>query len=270
MVLDWRADAEACLRDGRLIPIFHASPLEKRLQQTYVAKLIVERGGGYGDVKAFFDRAGCQVPDLPEMASNALAVQWPKERDLTVWVTDAELAAISSSPFPLEFRRFAVAMLCVAKVMRLKKGCPTVNVRDRSYAYHLAFGGDDYSVGRRRGRAVSAWIAKAMSMGLISITPQLSRIRRGKGYVKVYNAVLSADWIEWDASDGFRVSDMESDVAALCSSVRSGSAECPVCGARFEPSPKAKTTLCPACWERGRLAAKRECERKRRGRKAKK
>ena len=195
---------------------------------------------------------------------NAQKIPWPRHKDCRVWITDKEFRHINKLPYDREFKMFMVAMVYVAKLMKIKKGCAAFNTRDRSYAYYLATGEDNYNVGKQRRDYINKNIRQAVKDKEIVFTPVTTRIKKKHSnyYTRmVVNTILSADWIQWDGKKGSLITNPEVEVQKVCRKrIRNTKDVCPVCGKKYVKSPKSKTDLCPECYKAKRKADKAKCE----------
>lgn len=266
MVVDWKEHTALCIKSNTIIPIFHASALEQRLQLTFITKRLLEDGMGYSEIKEWFNNVECSktIVNVPELVLNAKKIPWPRHKDCRVWITDKEIKHINDLPYDREFKIFVVAMVYVAKLMKIKKGCAAFNTRDRSYAYYLATGEDNYNVGKQRRVFINKNIRQAVRDKEITFTPVTTRIKRKHSnyYTKtVVNIVLSADWIQWDAKKGSVVVNPEVELPKMCKKcIKDTRDVCPMCGKKYVRATKSKTDLCPECYKAKRRAYKTQCD----------
>lgn len=234
--------------------------MEKRLQQTYITKKLLESGKNYAEIKNWFQNVKTDTPviNIAELIINAQRIKWPKRKDYRVWITTKELQYIDSLPYDKEFKSFIVGMIYVAKLMKIKKGCSAFNTRDRSYAYFLSTGEDNYNIGKQRRFYINKMIHQAVKDKIFTFVPVTSRFRKkdNEYYTKtVVNVTLVADWINWDKQIGHVIECPEVEIQKLISQyVHNLTKTCSKCGKKFVPSKKSKTVLCPACYKAHRKA----------------
>lgn len=263
MVIDWETQINECMRQGRLLPIFHGGSVERRYQELLCVKRLMEGGMLESEMLAWFVSAGAFdgfcLYDLEELMRDSRKIRNPRKHDFRIWVTDAELRVIDSLQETKECKSFLLGAVAFAKMMTIKRKKPTFNVRERSYCYWIAMGSDDYSVGRHREPYMSAFLSRMVRQGVVSTKVAKTSIRkwtgrRGGAVKQLLDVVIQGDWIEWDARDGYEIKTLERDVKALCDrAFKDPVRRCESCGREFPVSPRSKRTVCDDCQRKEKL-----------------
>lgn len=269
MIFNWSKHIRYCVRNKTMKYGFHATALEKNYQRLLIIKYMCEHEWSLKRIHNWLVKYDSEwddmANDLVALVASASRVNWPKERDNTVYISKTELKKINSLPYVKEKRDWLLSLIVVAKVMYAKKGLAVVNSKERSYAWYLATGKDEFCVGRQKGQPMQSFLSELIQKGIIRTTTITRKYKSKDGYHthNITNVVISADWLNFSKKTGYRMSDFERQTIRFCKNrVKDYYVICPQCGKKYIWNSQAKTSLCPTCYYKVRRANNRAAVKK--------
>lgn len=255
---------------------FNATAMEKQYQRLLIIKLMLEqkRDGDYilKWLTKHDKESSTYIDDIDQMLVSAKKVRWPKEKDYTFRITKEEIVYIDTLKYSKELKSYLLGLIAMAKIMKIKKGLPTCNPRDRGYAWYIATGLTNYSEGEQKKHQLYEFFHELTQKDIIKVQSFTKKVKRNDQYhtIDVTNIILKAKWVDFDAKKGYKVKNIEKDIKRICKKyLTDDQSVCPKCGKLFVKSPKAKTELCSECYLQVRkekvalnvanLRQKREC-----------
>ena len=249
--------SEESFHKQELTPLLHATSIEQYLQKIYLMKYLQK----FYDHETCIDKFSdiCRFTDIEKklyknenekIYDMAIKQNWPKNSVRTsFYVTQKEINFINTIDAPREFRMFILGILIYGKHAKQQTGIPMCNIRDRSYIYYLVTHKDEFNVGRRRSTYLNKLLAdRENTHHGIKFYPAAATLRNSVCDVPKTVIAFNADWIEWDAPSGYLISNMEEDPRKISDLIQDWTKKCPRCGNTYFVSKKAKTDLCPSCY----------------------
>ena len=273
LVINWKEQIQSCIDQTTVIPIFHAMPVEQKLEEILITKKLLEMKYEAEQILAWFQLAeqDCQKSmfDVYTLIELAKKRRWPKSHNFTIFITKDEIEHIKDLNATKECKSFLLATVAFGKMMNIKRKKPTFNLRERSYIYYLATGRDDYNVGAHRAAFIQDFISQLVSMSEIKLKIVHTSIsvytgKRGGAKKKLTDLVLNASWINYKAFAGYEITSksLESEIKRLCDLAFSDDVrKCECCGKEFDITSRTRRTLCDECYKEKRMAVKREVAR---------
>lgn len=269
MVIDWRTQIDECIRFTKIIPTFHASAIEQRYQQVLITKKLLSMGYNRTKILNWFklaeDDCTKDLWDIEELIKIANYRKWPRAHNFKIFITQKEIEYVQKIKTSKECKSFLLATVAFCKMMKIKKRKATFNLRERSYIYYLATGKDNYNVGSRRGPYIQNFIrelerGKHLKLDVRNtVFHDYSNGRRGGSIQTITNVVMNAKWIEWDATSGYELTNLEQQMLPLCNMCfENDILICPKCGKEFLKTSKIKRELCEDCYKENTLIRKRD------------
>lgn len=257
MVINWESNLQECLNKKKIVPTFHASTIEKHIQKVYLTQLMLKKKMTHDEIHEWFKIALGDLYDsgyVNRLILSAARTRRPRQRDYKVYITKNEIEYINKLPYDKEFRSYLLAMVCFCKFMQIKKGIATVRVRDKSYIYYLSSGEDNYSVGKQRHTHIEEHYRDCLRSKILTLRTIGSTFKASwGGNVSRTNIVIQAKWIDWNAQDGILINNPDAQVPLICKKyIKEDLHVCNKCGKKYTRSSKAKTDLCPSCYEKQR------------------
>lgn len=280
MVINWKENIELCVEYTKVVPIFHAMPVEKRLQQILITKKLLELNYSNNQILNWFliaeDECSKDLQDIDELILLAKKRRWPKSHNFTIYITSKEIEHIQKIKASKECKSFLLASIAFGKMMYIKRRKPTFNLRERSYIYYLATGRDDYNVGAQRSKYIQSFIKqladqKEIKLKIIHTSISLYTGKRGGAKKDLTDLVLNATWIDNYSREGYEITskNIENEIIRLCDlAFPNDVIKCKNCGKEFNINRKTKRVLCDDCYAEFVRASKREYARKVRKQKA--
>lgn len=261
MIRDWKKISELSESRRELIPLFHSTPMEVYLEKVYLFKYLLEL---YDEEKAWeeFKDILCK-DDLEKKLINdefryylriSKKKKWIIRPETSFFITENEINHINQIKAPKEFREFVLGIVIYGKYTKQQIGLPLFNPRDRSYIYYLMNGSDDFNVGKDRHKYLNQLISDRTIGTNIRYYPASLDLNKRSRVLNIPKTVESfdADWIEWEAKEGFEIKNLEKDAIALKEKIVDQSAICSKCGKKYFKSNKSKTIFCPECYKEER------------------
>lgn len=272
MVIDWRKHINECIRYTKVIPTFHASVLEKTYQQILITKKLLSMGYDSEKILNWFLLAetDCKkdITDIETLIQVSKKRRWPKNHDFKIYITKKEIEHIQKMKASKECKSYLLATVAFCKMMKIKKKRSTFNKRERSYIYFLATGKDNYNIGARRGPYIQQFIKALQKNKQLKLEVKDTKVKKygkegGGSYIKIIsNIIMNAKWIEWEATEGYELTDLESQMKLLCDQCfENDMLICPVCHNEFYKGNQTKRLLCENCYKEHRKEQKRKCAR---------
>jgi len=256
LIRDWLKISEASFHAGKMVPMFHATSIEKYLQRIYFMKYLTEYYNRYEAISKY--KHVCLNGDIErqmfgdevnQVYEAALKQKWPSRKETFFYITQQEIDFINKINAPREFRLYILGILIYGKYTKQQIGVPSIGTRERGYAYYLTTHADDFNIGKQR----ATYMAKLMADRKVghNIRFVSRNVDLKNSLLRVPKTIVSfqADWINWDADDGYAVMDIERDGIKLADMIQDWRVVCPNCSKEFLKSKKAKTSMCPACYE---------------------
>lgn len=260
MVIDWKKHINQCIKKTELLPIFHGGRMAKRFQLTLVVKKLDEMGWSNQKIFNWLVFAGCAtvycIDDVDTLVTKARKRKWPAEHVFKVYITMNEIKHINKLDTSIENKSFLLAAIAFAKMMNIKRKNPSFNAQERSYIYFIATGKDEYNIARRREPYISKFIHNLCAEKQIHVESKVTRFkvytgRRGGAVREIRNTVLRADWVDWNAKEGYPIVNLETDVKLMCDRAFTPQTRiCSICSKQFEVSAKTKRMICEDCYKK--------------------
>ena len=281
MVINWKENIELCVEYTKVVPIFHAMPVEKRLQQILITKKLLELNYSNNQILNWFliaeDECSKDLQDIDELILLAKKRRWPKSHNFTIYITSKEIEHIQKIKASKECKSFLLASIAFGKMMYIKRRKPTFNLRERSYIYYLATGRDDYNIGKKRANVIQAFIKqlvdeKEIKLKIIHTSISLYTGKRGGAKKDLMDLVLNAKWIDNTTQEGYEITskNIETEIVRLCNlAFKNDILICKNCGKEFFVNSKTKRDICEDCYKEYIKKSKREYARKKRKSKVK-
>lgn len=264
MIVDWNGHINECVRQTKVIIPFHSMPCEKHTLRLFIIKKLLEKGYNLNQIKNWFIIADeesfaeecCNPEMLAYYVEKAMAMHYFRSHDFRIFVTMKEIETIEALKESKECKSFLLGIICFAKMMIIKRGLPTMNTMERSYAYYIGNGGD-YYFNRKRYEVMEPFLRRLYKQKKFGTKNKVSHIKKYTGHwggsVKdVNNTILTdMDWVTFRATEGYEITNLETQVKELADRVFTNGVKkvCSVCGQEFEISSKSKTDKCPTCYK---------------------
>lgn len=271
MVFNWKEQVNKCLEANELIFSFNASAMEKEYLRILVAKRMSELGKTDLEIEEWLESYDPEYPtyclDLYStygVLTVSKKVKWPKDRDWTFYITDGELNFINGLDCSLDEKKFLLGVISVAKIMKIKIGLPACNARTMGYAWYIVSGRKDYKQKYSREgeivletrkdvcKRVQRTFKKLKLNNIMATDSVTSRFKTSDGIheKKKSNVILKADWIDYNATSGHKVEDIEEDVKKIADEfLKEKTKICTCCGKEFVCNSKTKRDICEDCWK---------------------
>lgn len=218
MMIDWNQQIKECLRENRVMPIFHGAPMSYKMEHVYIVQELIKRG--YGDVMIlnWMKVAGStMINDLDDVAvfrDLAKKKAPPKDLDFKIFITKGELEHINSMVEPIENKAYLLAWVCYAKMMVIKRKRPSMDNRYISYLVWVSTGVDNYSLKQTVQKRVWDFTRRIMSDGTMWLESSKIKYKAGTHFGKpvfkeFFFTLLKSDWIEWDAKEGEPITSLD-------------------------------------------------------------
>lgn len=272
MVFNWKEQVNKCLEANELIFSFNASAMEKEYLRILVAKRMSELGKTDLEIEEWLESYDPEYPtyclDLYStygVLTVSKKVKWPKDRDWTFYITDGELNFINGLDCSLDEKKFLLGVISVAKIMKIKIGLPACNARTMGYAWYIVSGRKDYKQKYSREgeivletrkdvcKRVQKTFKKLKLNNIMATDSVTSRFKTSDGIheKKKSNVILKADWIDYNATSGHKVEDIEEDVKKIADEfLKEKTKICTCCGKEFVCNSKTKRDICLDCWKK--------------------
>lgn len=257
MVVDWYAHIKRCIDNTELIYGFHAGSVEKNYQRRLMAKLFKTEGKSNAWIANWFCLAGYEIDELGvEMLlfEGYGKVHLPKKHKFNVYITMNEINYIKALNFPGDVKKFLLAMVAYGKMMSIRTKKPDCKRKVRAYLYYIATHKDDYNKGAHRREYFEKYILQMTKQKIFASCDGSTTIKqytgnRGGKKVVIPHIIIKADWIEWNATEGYLIQDLDRDVKLLCDQAipRDGKI-CEKCGKFFFINSKSKKSVCDRCY----------------------
>lgn len=255
-----------------LVPLFHSTPMEVYLEKIYLFKYLLEIRESEEKAWEEFKDIICESDLEKKLINNEFRYylrigkkkKWIVRPKTSFFITKDEINHINQIKAPKEFREFVLGMIIYGKYTKQQIGLPLFNPRDRSYIYFLMNGVDNFNVGKDRHKYLNQLISKRDIGTNIRYYPASLDLNSRSRVLNVPKTVESfdADWINWEAEEGYEVLDIEKDALVLKEKIVDQSDICTECGKPYKKSNKSQTTLCPECYKWYRKAKNAENNRK--------
>lgn len=286
MLRNWKNLSEESYESNNLKKLFHASSIEQHLQKIFLLKYCLEKENEIckkNDVnveeidyttlekraikkfESIVKENELEKEEIDLLLREAKKRNWPKvKNNVVIFITRKEIEFINRINATREFKLFILGLVIYGKFMRKQKGLINITSRDKSYIYYLMTQEDDYNVGKQRGRYLTSFFSKpGVNHGIKFFPHQV--VVKGKFGTSINTLIgFKADWIEWDADEGYCIVDLDRDSYKLGELITDWIVECPVCGNEFIKTTKSKTDLCGDCYTRERRKNKTLSEKNRR------
>ena len=275
MVIDWKTQIDDCIRFTKIIPTFHASIVEQKYQQMLITKKLLSMGYNETQILNWFLLAeeGCLKDewDIQELIKIAQHKKWPRTHDFKIYITQQEIEHIQNLKATKECKSYLLTAVAYCKMMKIKKKKATFNLRERAYIYYLATGKDNYNVGTRRQPYIQNFIKELENNKQLRLSVKATKYRtykegrRGGSIQSITNVVMNASWIEWEATEGYEMINLELQMVPLCDQCfEKDTIQCECCGVEFLKTSKIQRTLCLECYGRKRAQDIRDAIKKKR------
>ena len=272
MVIDWRKQIDECIRFTKVIPTFHASALEKTYQQILITKKLLDMNYNAEMILNWFllaeENCDKDIADIEALIKASKKRRWPKKHDFKIYVTLKEVEYIQKMKASKECKSYLLATVAYCKLMKIRKKVATFNKRERSYVYFLATGKDNYNIGTRRGPYIQQFIKTLEKNKQLKLEVKDTKVKKygkncGGSYIKIISdVIMNAKWIDWDSTDGYEITDIESQMKMLCDQCfENDMLICPICHNEFYKGNQTKRLLCEECYKERRKEQKRNFAR---------
>lgn len=254
MVINWNANLQQCLKQGRIVPTFHASTIEQHAQKIYLTQFLLKQKYSHEEIHDWFKKAlneGYDSAYVNKLILSASRTKHPRQHKYEIFITEKEIQYINNLHYDKEFRSYLLALVCFCKFMKIKRGLAAVSTRDKSYIYYLATGSDDYSIGKQRHSYIEEQYRHCLQEKVITLKARTSTFKASwGGIITKTNITFNGSWIEWDADSGIKITNPEKEIPKLCKKyIKDDMCTCPECGKKFKITKKNKTTLCKQCYD---------------------
>lgn len=271
MVIDWRQQIEECVRYTKVIPTFHASMVEQHYQQILIVKKLLSMKYSSAQILTWFmlaeENCSKTIEDIEVLIKASKHRRWPKNHNFKIYITAKEIEYIQKLKTSKECKSFLLATVAYAKMMNIRKKKATFNLRERAYIYYLATGKDNYNVGAQRHTYIKKFIMEMEKKREIKIDIKQTRYKdhSNSGHIikNITNVVFNAKWVDWDATEGYELTDLDIQMKILCDQCfENDILICPNCGKEFLKTNQTQRLLCSSCQKDKTLMKKREYARK--------
>lgn len=264
MVIDWRTQIDECIRFTKIIPTFHASVVEQKYQQMLITKKLVSMGYDNIQILNWFilaeDNCIKDEWDIAELVKIAHYRKWPRAHNFKIYITQKEIEHIQKLKATKECKSYLLSTVAFCKMMKIKKKKATFNLRERAYIYYLATGKDNYNVGTRRQPYIQNFIKELENTKQLKLDVKDTKYRsykkgrRGGSIQSITNVVMNASWIDWNSTEGYELTNLESQMKSLCDKCfENDTILCSNCGKIFLKTSKMQRTLCDECYRKNFL-----------------
>ena len=270
MVIDWRRQINECIRYTKIIPTFHASTMEQHYQQILITKKLLSMKYSNAQILAWFmlaeDECHKSIDDVDLLIKESSHRRWPRNHEFKVYITANEISYIKKLKASKECKSFLLATVAYSKMMNIRKKKATFNLRERAYIYFLATGKDNYHVGAHREPFIKKFIMSLEKKKEIKIDIKQTRYKDHSNSCHIIknitNVVFNATWVEWDAKEGYELTDLDIQMKTLCDQCfENDILVCPECGKEFLKTNQTQRFLCFSCLKKNRTKKKREYAR---------
>lgn len=271
MVIDWNKHVDECIRYTKVLPTFHASMVEQQYQQILITKKLLSLGYDNTKILNWFilaeDDCYKNLDDINILIKSAQHRRWPRKHEFKIYITSKEIEFIKKLKASKECKSFLLTTVAYTKMMNIRKKKATFNLRERAYIYYLATGKDNYNVGAQRHTYIKKFIMSLEKKKDIKIDIKHTRYKghsNGGHIIKnITNIVFNAKWVDWDAKEGYELTDLEKQMKLLCDQCFDNDVLiCPSCGNEFLKTNQTQRVLCESCYKAKRLEMKRNYARK--------
>lgn len=258
MVIDWKKHIDECIRYTKVIPTFHASAVEQQYQQLLIIKKLLSMHYEPVQILNWFLLAedNCQkdLDEVERLVKLSKRRRAPKSHEFKVFITAKEIEHIKKLKATKDCKSFLLSTIAYCKMMQIKKKKATFNLRERSYIYYLATGKDNYNIGAQRHTYITKFIASLERAKEIKIDVKHTKYKNhsAAGHIikSITNVVFNAKWVDWNATSGYELTDLETQMKSLCDlCFEDDTLTCPQCGNEFIKTSKMKRVICAACYE---------------------
>ena len=251
--------------------MFHPTNIELNLQKIYLLKKLIDEKNGLEEAWESFKDIYCESDldkkllevDKEYLIRIAKRQEWKDRPPVSFYITRKEIKFINSIDAPQEFRLFILGILIYAKYTKQQIGLPIVGTRERSYAYYLTNGTDEFNIGKHRSQYINMLLSKTKESHGLSFYPAATKIVNGRSGVPKTVISVRANWINWEADSGYLVKNLEKDALKLAKKIKNQEFVCSECGKKYFASTKSQTELCPECYKAKRRKEKTENDIKR-------
>lgn len=260
MYRNWYLISKQSISDHKMYRMFHPTNIELYLQKIYLLKMLLEQESDEKKCWMSFRDICCDTELDKKLLDNdqesfvrlAKKQNWREQRKVEFYISQKEVDFINSIDAPREFRLFILGILIYAKYIKQQIGIPMVGTRERSYAYFLTSGIDEFNVGRQRSKYINTLLSEKKKQHGIIFYPCSTKIKSGDAHIPKTVISIKGKWIKWDADSGFLIQNLEKDALELAKEIKDQEFVCSNCGKKYFGSNKTKTDLCPDCYAENR------------------
>ena len=255
MVFDWQQHITRCVNGNKMVFSFNATAMEKQYQRLLVMKMMQERGRSKEYITNWLVKhdkeSTVYISDIDHMLVTAEKIPWPTKKNYVFYITKNEIQYINALEYSKEQKAYLLGLVAMAKIMKIKKGLPTCNPRDRGYAWYIATGLTNYSTGSQKKHQLYVLFHDLIHKNIIRVKSFIKKVKRNDQYhtFEITNIILKADWVDFEATKGYKVRNIEKDIRRICDKyLVETNKKCSLCGKDFKKTPQSKTELCPECY----------------------
>lgn len=212
MVIDWYKQIRDCLAEGKLLPIFHGKEVGYYYQKLLVVRRLCHLGYTQEQIADWLEKADETGSLAEDYIRYSKLITAPRRVEFRCWVSSTELAYIEALRATSECKSYLLALVCFAKMMKLRHNSPILPSRYHSYVYYVAMGTDDYRCGKQRRGVIDRFIHRMVKEGVINFSLRVSYRVECRHWETRAGVRLQAGWVEWDAKEGYLIEDLEKDV----------------------------------------------------------